>query len=102
MTQARKPRASGPQPAGKGLALSGGIVCGLTRALTVRLRRPARTLFGREVFFPTHMSPGKTDFILIRACGRELCEAFSTGTGPEAKGFRACVTEGEGGAHAGV
>ena len=52
------------------------------RALAVRLRRPTRTLFGREVFSPTHRSPGKTDFIFFAPAGANSARLFRQAQGP--------------------
>ena len=52
------------------------------RALAVRLRRPTRTLFGREVFSPTHRSPGKTDFIFFSPAGANSARLFRQAQGP--------------------
>ncbi len=74
----------GPQSVGKGVAFSDGESCGLMRALVVRLRRPTRTLFGREVFSPTHRSPGKTDFIFFAPAGANSARLFQQAQGPAA------------------
>ena len=54
-------------------------------ALVVRLGRPTRTLFGREVFSPTYMPPGKTDFIFFAPAGANAARLFRQKRGPVPK-----------------
>ena len=67
-----------------GLSLTpGGGVCPLLvlpagDPLTRARKRDCRKSLRLQVFPPTHMPPGKTGQNLIRACGRELRESFST------------------------
>ena len=61
----------------------GGGVCPLLvlpagDPLTRARKRDCRKSLRLQVFPPTHMPPGKTGQNLIRACGRELRESFST------------------------